>query len=282
MRSIAAVVALACIVASAAAGLIAQSTAPPATIVSIKPSDTATQVNAPSPDRFDWLDVTLAMLVSDAYDLFEFQVIGGPDWVHSKRWDVSATAAALAPDDARKLVRRLVEDRFALKTHTEMRELPVYHLVLTRKDGTLGPKIKPATVDCMPFLTGARPMQESPRDPSHRFGLCSEGGSFSPSGLLTPRLNGQPLTGLVQHLEEALERPVIDRTGLKGNYDVELSYLDERLADRSSPLGIAQGASTKGPSLLTALQEQLGMKLESARGPVEVLVIDSASEPTTN
>src|SRR5687768_18534443 len=98
MRSIAAVVALACIVASAAAGLIAQSTAPPATIVSIKPSDTATQVNAPSPDRFDWLDVTLAMLVSDAYDLFEFQEIGGPEWGQSKRLGVGAGAAGLGAD----------------------------------------------------------------------------------------------------------------------------------------------------------------------------------------
>lgn len=284
MRSIATVVALACIVAFAATGLIAQSTAPPATIVSIRPSDTATRVrsDASSPDRFDWLDVTLAMLVSDAYDLFEFQVIGGPDWVHSKRWDVSATAAALSPDDARKLVRRLVEDRFALKSHTEMRELPVYNLVLVGNDGALGPKIKPATVDCMPFLTGKRPMQESPRDPNHRFGFCAKGGSFTPSGLLTPRLNGQPLTGLIRHLEERLERRVIDRTGLKGNYDIELSYLDESLADRSSPPAVAQAAPTKGPSLLTALQEQLEMKLELARGPVEVLVIDSVSEPTTN
>ena len=123
-------------------------------------------------------------------------------------------------------------------------------------------------------------MQDSPRDPNHRFGLCSEGGSFTPSGLLTPRLNGQPLTGLIRYLEEVLDRPVIDRTGLKGNYDIELSYLDESLADKSANATLAQ--SPQGPSLFTALQEQLGMKLESARGPVEVLVIDSASEPTTN
>ena len=88
-----------------------------------------------------------------------------------------------------------------------------------------------------------------------------------------PRL--QPLTGLLQHLEETLERPVIDRTGLKGNYDIELSYLDASLAD---PTVAAQSPST-GQSLFIALQEQLGMKLESARGPVDVLVIDSVSEP---
>ena len=295
MRFIARLGAFACLAGFLAAGLVAQSPVPPAaSIVSIRPSDAAGRARCvttgqasggtcpTAADLFDWLDVTLAMLVGDAYDLFESQVIGGPDWLHTRLWDVSVKAAALAPDEARRLVRRLVEDRFALKAHREMREMPLYNLVLERTDGTLGPKIKASTIDCTPFLTGERPMQDSPRDPNHRFGLCAAGGSFTPGGLLTPRLNGQPLTGLIQHLEEALQRPVIDRTGLKGNYDIELSYLDERLADKSSPLGVAQGASTKGPSLLTALQEQLGMKLESARGPVEVLVIDSVSEPTTN
>ena len=271
MRFIAGLGAFACFLA---AGLAAQSPVPPASaVISIKPSDAASRA-ASSSERFDWLDVTLAMLVSDAYDLLESQVVGGPDWIHTRLWDVSAKATSLAPDEARRLVRQLVEDRFALKAHTEMRELSIYNLVLARTDGTLGPKIKRSTVDCTPFLTGARPMQESPRDPDHRFGLCSEGGSFTPSGLLTPRLNGQPLTGLIQHLQEALERPVIDRTGLKGNYDIELSYLDERLADKS--------IAAKGPTLFAALEQQLGLKLESARGPVQVLVIDSVFEPTTN
>jgi uncharacterized protein (TIGR03435 family) len=275
MRAIAACCLLACIAGLAAVELIAQ--APPSAAVSVKPSDAATRAGAESSptDRFDWPDVTLAMLIRDAYDLFESHVVGGPDWIRTKRWDVSATAAALSPDEARQLVRRLVEDRFVLKAHREVRELSIYNLVLARTDRTLGPKIKPASVDCTPFLTGQRPMQDSPRDPDHRFGVCSVGGSFTPSGLLTPRLKGQPLTGLIQHLEEALERRVIDRTGLKGNYDIELSYLDETLADPSAP-----STARRGPSLITALEQQLGMKLESALGPVEVLVVDSVSEPT--
>ena len=280
MRLLARVCALACLVAIAAVGLVAQSAAPAiSAVVSVTPSDTTrVRRDAPVTDRFDWFDVTLAMLIRDAYGLFDSQVIGGPDWMRSKRWDVSAKAAALAPNDARELVRRLVEDRFALKAHTETREVPIYNLVLARSDRTLGPRIKPATVDCTPFLTGKRPMQESPRDPDNRFGLCSVGGAFTPAGLLTPRLNGRPLTGLIQHLEEAMERRVIDRTGLKGNYDIELSYLDQSLADPSLPAAQA----LRGPSLFAALQEQLGMKLEAGRGPVEVLVVDSASAPTPN
>lgn len=283
MRLITRLGAFAGVVGFLTAGLVAQSAVAPASaVVSIRPSDPASRARSDvsSTDRYDWLDVTLTMLIRDGYDLFESQVIGGPDWMNSKRWDVSATVAALSPDEARLLVRRLVEDRFALKAHRESRELPIYHLVLARSDRTLGPNIKPSAIDCRPFLTGKRPMQESPRDPDHRFGLCSKGGAFTPSGLLTPRLNGQPLSGLIQHLEEALERPVIDRTGLKGLYDIELSYLDESLADPSASSN-AQ-SPLKGPSLFTALQEQLGMRLESVRGPAQVLVIDSVSEPSVN
>ena len=282
MRFIARLCAFTCIVVFLAAGLVAQGGAPLSPVVSITPSGAAQRVgtDASSSDRFDWLDVTLAMLVRDAYELFDFQVAGGPDWMHTKRWDVSAKAGSLAPDEARRLVRQLVEGRFALKAHTEMRDLPVYNLVVARADGMLGPKIKRSTVDCTPFLTGQRPMRESPPDPSNRFGLCSAGGSFTPAGLLTPRLNGQPLTGLIQHLEEVVNQRVIDRTGLKGNYDIELSYIDAKLVDRLSPS--ASQAPSNQPSLTNALQEQLGLKLESARGAVEVLVVDSASEPTNS
>jgi uncharacterized protein (TIGR03435 family) len=231
-----------------------------------------------SPDRFERPDATLIQLVLYAYDLRPLQVVGDPDWMSTKRWQVRAKASVPLQGDAmRPLVRRMLVDRFGLKARLESRRMPTYNLTLIRA-GALGPKIKPSTVNCMPFLTGERPIQESPRDPSHRFGLCSVGGSFTPSGLLTPRLNGQPLTGLLQHLEETLDRPVIDQTGLKGNYDIELSYLDASLADPT----VAAQSPSQGQSLFTALQEQLGMKLESGRGSVDVLVIDSVSEPTTN
>ena len=93
--------------------------------------------------------------------------------------------------------------------------------------------------------------------------------------MITPRLNGQPLSNLIRTLEATLQRRVVDKTALQGNYDIELTYVDERFQ--------RQGAdASAGPALFTALQEQLGMKLQAARGPVEVLVIDSVSEPTTN
>ena len=247
-------------------------------VVSIKP-----RVGEPyigpgraAPDRYEDPDTTLQFLIRWAYELFDFELVGGPEWLDVKRWEISAKApAAVSRGAMRPLVQRMLADRFALKAHMETRELPIYELVLARSDGRLGAKIKPAAGDCAPFLNGSRPMQESPKD-SDGLPLCSSGGSFSPNSLLTPRLNGQPIaTGLIRTLQAALQRRVVDKTGLKGNYDIELSYVDETLFQK--------GVGTEdGPSLRTALQEQLGMRLEPARGPVRVLVIDSVSEPTTN
>ena len=234
-----------------------------------------------APDRFE-RDAPLEELIRYAYGVNSFQLIGGPGWIRSKRWDVSAKAPAPAEEPAmRQLVRRMLEDRFALKTHVEMRDLPVYQLVLARSDGQLGPKITPAAVDCTPFLVGTRPMSESPRDEKTGIALCLSGAAIGAGGVITPRLNGQPLTGLVARLEAALQRQVIDKTGLLGNFDIALSYVDERVVESLARDG-ARLPVSNAPPLFTALQEQLGMKLESSRGQVNVLVVDSASEPTIN
>ena len=257
--------------------LIAQPAPQSFEVASIKPvvGDPPLGGGGSAPDRYDDPDTTLHFLIRVAYDLFDYQVVGGPEWVGSKRWAISAKAPVpVNRVSMRTLLRRLLEDRFALKAHLETRELPTYELVFVRSDRRLGPKIKPAAVDCMPFLTGRRPMLESPRDRDDGFPLCSSGASMG-GGMITPRLNGQPLSGLIRTLEATLQRRVVDKTGLQGNYDIELTYLDERFQ--------RQGADASGgPALFTALEEQLGMKLQSARGPVEVLVIDSVSEPTTN
>jgi uncharacterized protein (TIGR03435 family) len=283
MRVYAPICLVACIVAQTAAQETAPS--PPAfEVVSIKPrvGDTVLRAGPSSPDRFDDPDTTLWFLIRWAYELFDFEVVGGPDWLDMKRWQVSAKSpAAVSLAEKRQLVRRMLADRFALKTHTETRELPIYHLVLARSDRQLGPKIKSSTIDCTPFLTGKRPMAESPRDPDNGMPACSSGGAIA-GGVLTPRLNGQPLTGLITTLQATLQKRVVDKTGLQGNFDIALSYFDERLNDRLASGGASLLAGTEGASLITALQEQLGMKLESARGPVQVLVIDSVSEPTTN
>jgi uncharacterized protein (TIGR03435 family) len=228
-----------------------------------------------SPDRFDRIDITLLNLIIYAFDMRTYQVEGGPDWVSSARFDVSAKAPGpVTPAELRPMVRRLLEERFALETHTETRELPIYELVMARRDGRLGPNIVPALVDCEPFLTGQRPMEESPREEASGLNLprCASGASFG-GGLITPFLNGQSLAALARYLEPTVGRSVVDKTGVAGLFDIELTYLDERMLLPGAP-------APEGPALFTALEEQLGLKLESSRGPVEVLVIDSVSMPT--
>jgi len=253
--------------------------APVFEVASIKPrlDDSGIEYGRQSPpDRFIWQDVTLNVLIRHAYQLFEFQITGGPPWIDSRRWDVDAKAPGptKAPE-MRQMVRRLLEERFGLKTHFVTRQLPVYELVVARRDRSLGPRLKPATTDCRPFLTGARPMQESPTDPDSRFPICADGGSFR-GGLLTPMLRGRPISALVTTLEAALQRRVVDKTGLTGIYDIELSYVDQNF------VGKGIGSDDDGPALLTAVQEQLGLRLRSSRGPVQVLVVDFVSEPAVN
>ncbi len=274
---------LAFIVVVAGPLVLAQTTETRFEAVSIKPRVGEAPIPGPSsPDRFEDSDTDAMFLLQYAYDLFEYQVAGAPGWVRSKRWEISAKASAPARGPAmRTLMQQMLQDRFALKAHFETRQLPVYNLTLAR-EGQLGPNIKRSVFDCMPFLTGQRPMAESPREKESRMPVCSVGGSISVEGLLTPRLNGQPLSGLVENLEASLQRRVVDKTGLKGNFDITFGYVDDNLLAKSSLRAAAPASASEGPSLMTALREQLGMKLEAARGPVQVLVIDSISEPTTN
>jgi uncharacterized protein (TIGR03435 family) len=257
-------------------------------VVSIKPRTsvlpfrvalpTAAQVLAGAPpDQFARPDANLMTLINDAYRRFPYEVVGGPDWIRSKRWEVMAkTAEPVSSATMRVLVQRMLENRFALKTHVEPREQSVFRLTLSRSDGRLGPKIKEAALDCRPFLTGTRPMAESPKD-SYGFPRCSDGVRAEPADangvFFTPRLNGQPVSSLVRLLEGLLGRHVIDDTRLQGLYDIEFSY--------PVPVGPPTIASGDEP-LFTLLQEQLGMRLVGGRAAVDVLVIDSAQEPTPN
>ena len=235
------------------------------------------------PTHFYRPAISLRYLLVFAFDLPDFRVIGGPAWIEDIEWEVSARTAAPATLHGMRLsVQGLLAERFALKTHIETRRLPIYELKLVRSDGRLGPNIKPAAIDCRTFLDGWRPMQESPRT-EQGLPRCAAGASFG-SGEITPTLNGVPIGELADYLSMTLRRSVLDKTGLEGVFDVGLthrtdgmfSFLPERPADA--------GPETAGavPSLFTALSEQLGLKLESARGPVDVLVIDAVQQPTEN
>ena len=235
----------------------------------------------------------LRQLIVQSFGLQPNQIVGGPDWLASDRWDIQLRAdATVAPPQMNALVQQMLADRFKLVVHRETRELPVYELRLARNDGRLGPDLKPAAVDCGPQGRG-RPM--GPPPPAGAGGPDAAGrGPLPPGGcrmLMMPgrvESAGQPLTSLTQFLSNQLGRPVIDRTALTGGFDLTLSWTPDGAGRGGGPPNLPPGVpppppiDPNGPSLVTALQEQLGLKVESTKGPVEVLVIDSVQQPTEN
>ena len=254
-------------------------------VASIKPQPdiSASRVATPSPDRFYRTAITLIDLVNYAWDVRPYRIVGGPEWVRTEHWEVNAKAAAAAdPPVMRVMVQRLLEERFALKWHRETRQLPLYHLVPARSDGP-GPAPKPAEFDCRPYTeAGSRLAEPPPINPRTGRRRCLRGISFG-GGVRTITMDGVSTARLADVLSVDVQRHVVDRTGLTGAYDVDLTFIDEGPVLSGAVRGPA-GATTSPDAvpLFTALQEQLGLKLESARGPVDVIVIDSAERPTSD
>jgi uncharacterized protein (TIGR03435 family) len=253
--------------ASITASLGAQQVPASFDVVSIKP------VAAPPrrggggflPGRFATTNATLYTLVQTAHDLKAYQLINnGPAWITSDQFSIEAKATAtsatqLLPAEMRPMLREVLTERFKLRTHRESRELPIYNLVFARRDQRLGPLLRPTRIDCA--TAEGRERALSVMADGHRpCGTIMSHGFFAADGV-----DFKQLTNML------FDRPVINRTGLSGLFDWELKWTPE-----------PDLAGFDGPALSTAFQEQLGLKLEAARGPVEVLVIDSAERPTPN
>jgi uncharacterized protein (TIGR03435 family) len=246
-------------------------------VASVRPNPSRTGIRGHSfpGDRFEAKNVPLADLVLVAYGepgqlLPPSQVVGGPSWMNTDRFDVSATLGG----DRRNTVaekqlrlRRLLADRFKLVVHTETKDLPIYALALSRKDGSLGAQLRRADVACE-ALDAAQP--------GKRDGCIL---SALPSGDLM--LRGQTMGALANGLTILLGRTVRDSTGLMGGFDADARFSPDGLPGMSRA---SQPDSTRedAPPLFTALEEQLGLKLSAARGPVEILVIDRAERPSEN
>ena len=227
------------------------------------------------------VNMQLRELITWAYQIQSFQLEGGPGWIASDRFDILAKPEREVPstgeqDPRRMMLRTLLADRFKLVMHKETKELPIFELVLARQDGKLGPQLRPAAVDCAARAAAARAGTPPPSSGPPGPGFC--GTTMNP---VSVRGGGATMAMLASLLERAAKRLVIDRTGLKGNWDLEVNYTPDR---SQLPPGVELPSSIdpNGPSLFTALEEQLGLKLRPARGPVEVLVIDSVQQPTPN
>jgi uncharacterized protein (TIGR03435 family) len=232
------------------------------------------------------VNMQLRELITFAYQIRGYQLEGGPDWIASDRFDILAKSEREVPatgaffggqEPLRIMLRTLLADRFKLVMHRETRELPIFDLVLARPDGKLGPQLRRAAVDCQAqaaAATGGAPAASS--------GPPGPGSCFMNMNPVSIRGGGVTLAMLANILSgPATQRLVIDRTGLTGSWDLEVTYTPDR---SQLPAGVELPSSIdpNGPSLYTALEEQLGLKLRPARGPVEVLVIDSVQQPTPN
>jgi|RhiMethySRZTD1v2_1073278.scaffolds.fasta_scaffold12756_8 bla regulator protein blaR1 len=232
------------------------------------------------------VNMQLRQLITFAYQIQSFQLEGGPDWIASDRFDILAKSEREVPatgaffagqEPLRIMLRTLLADRFKLVMRKETKELPIFELVLARQDGRLGPQLRPAAVDCAAQAAVARGGTPPPA-PS---GPPGPGSCYSNINPVSVRGGGVTLAMLASLLEGRVQRLVIDRTGLTGNWDLEVNYTPDR---SQLPPGVELPSSIdpNGPSLFTAIEEQLGLKLRPARGPVEVLVIDSVQQPTPN
>lgn len=210
---------------------------------------------------------TLRNLIRAAYRVQPSQMDGGPAWLDSDRFDINARAGGSANvDQIAEMLRALLADRFKLAVHTESREMPVLALMLARSDKRLGPQLRPSGVDCEAIRAKA---DGPPRPGPDGQPVCA--GRTRP-GAITAR--GVSMTEVARNITNQAQSLVVDRTGLTGTFDLDLEWTPDATA------GGAGAGPADGPSFSTALQEQLGLKLERTRAPVEYLVIDRAEPPS--
>lgn len=211
--------------------------------------------------------VTPSLLIQNAFDLKDFQISGGPGWIDSEKYDISAkmdeaTMETLkkmplkqAMEQRRLMLQSLLAERFKLKVTHSSKELPIYALVVAKS----GPKL----------IQDAPPSGPS-GSAAARFQVSLGAGQMDATAV--------PIGNLAENLSHQVGRKVVDKTGLTGNYDFTLHWDPET----QSPDLDRSGSGPSGPSIFTALQEQLGLKLESEKGPVETLIIDSVERPSEN
>jgi uncharacterized protein (TIGR03435 family) len=212
----------------------------------------------------------LRLLIGAAYDVRDFQLFGGPGWVNSEHYDIEAKAQNDAPAEEMisQMLRSLLADRFHLIVHRETRELPVYRLSVAKGGNKLQPAIGGG---CTPMIPPPNPTQIDPAT----FRPC--GGFNTTTGMM--RGGSVAMARFAIALSRILGRTVTDETGLGGSYDVNLRWTPDETQALQTPQPVVDSTA---PSLFTAIQEQLGLRLESGKGPVEVLVIDQAEKPLGN
>jgi uncharacterized protein (TIGR03435 family) len=276
-----------------------QTTLPSFEVASIKPhvSDNQPGVrvmmgSGPNADmsRFHASNVTAKMLIATAYNVKEFQIAGGPSWINSNRFDVDAKVEDSMAARLQKLpreqqqaqqalmIRSLLLTRFALEVTRATKEGPVLALVVAKG----GPKLKEVPALDPKAPPGPPPVMPAPGTVP----TPAPGQSFMMmiNGLATLAANAQKMTNLVNQLSLMLQRPVIDQTGLIGTYQYTLQFTPPNMMGPKGLLSDDADSSSdsNSASIFTALEEQLGLKLDSTKGPIDTITIDHIEEPSEN
>jgi len=245
-----------------------QAKAPVFDVVSIKPNKSGSGRTSISSDNgfYSAENISLKQLLENAYDVKEYVISGLTGWANSDRFDVKAKIVDMDADAVKKLteeqrremLQQLLADRFQLKVHLQTEVLPIYEMVVAKG----GAKI-----------TAVEPVGPDPdADKNKEFKGMGRGSMNVNNTVLTA--HDVLLDNLARTLSSRVSRTIVDKTGLKGNYDLSLTWSPDE--------GSAAASDSSAPSLFTALQEQLGLRLQPSKGPVETLVVDHIEMPSEN
>ena len=198
-----------------------------------------------TPGNARWTNVPLKALIGEIYRVKSYQILGGPAWLDSERWDIEGKAAGAASNrEMLPMMEALLADRFQLRLHRETRQLPVYRLTVAKG--------------------GVKMTDAHPQDAEHRWGTTPGPGSLM--------MKGATMQEFAWWLSAQLQQPVVESTGLTGRYDLKVEWAED---DNTA-------AETAKWPVFGAVERQLGLRLESAKGPVDVLVIDRVEKANGN
>lgn len=269
----------------------AQTPPPTFDVASVKPDksgEMGARIMMQPGGRFVATNVNLKFLIRMAYGVQDFQISGGPSWMNSDKWDIEGKSEGGPVGDMRtmteeqrkadidrrkQMIQALLADRFQLKLHRESKEAPIYALVVAKS----GPKLKELPPEeAKPADPKDMPERPDPKRPMMRGGMRMGRGELTGQGI--------KLSFLADSLSDQVGRKVVDETGLKGDYSFELKWTPDESqgAAFKGPGDAPPPPDANGPSVFTALQEQLGLKLEPRKGSVDLLVIDHAEKASEN
>ena len=241
--------------------------------------------------RFSATSVNVRSLVMHAWDVQEYQVSGGPDWVANDHFAIEARAGSTATeDDMREMLKTLLAERFGLRTHLESREWDAHVLTVARADGRLGPNLKPTSDSCVreleerkrasaagatppPPAAGDAPSRSPDQPPPCGMGYGQGGASWKMA------FSGQTIGAFAKQVSSELNAPVIDRTGLTGLYDGTLEYTSERAFAGLPASALPDPIDSSAPPMRLAIERQFGLTLTKERAPIPVVVIDAVTRP---